>query len=154
MTASVIELADAVVATLSQAQTAGTIDGLDQYAIVRGYAPRQSLADIEGQAAIDVVPKSRTSELSSRAHARRTFDVDVLIRRRVESPAGVVDQLTADVFLALAADVADLFEGNTLPAVPMATCVGFEHRPIFDPVHLNEQHQLTTLIRLRFLAFA
>jgi len=149
---ALILIADAVAARLEAAKP--DIGGLAAYTIAVTFTPNQELADlVDGH--VDVIPKARASSVRSRAAKQRTHNIDLLIRRRATiAGEGQTTETVADAFLCLVEEIGDLFEGQRLDDHPAAMCTGWTNRPAWDPVHLHEYSQLTSLLTLEFTSSA
>jgi len=147
-TAALLQIAEAVAARLAAA--AGELAGLAGYTIDVGFIPQTRLTDLAESGRIDIIGKSRASSIQSRNAKQRTHEIDILIRRRATNTGELPTEAIVDAFLALVAEIGDLFEGRRLEDYPAAMCTGWTNAPAWDPVHLEQHTQLTSLLTLTF----
>jgi hypothetical protein len=142
MAATIIDLADAVVAMLN----AATLEM--SFTAVRAYVPTYEQADLE-TLRVTVIPME-VPEISMRSRLYYTFDyrIDVAIQQRVNP----IDNPTIDPYLLLAEQVTDLFRGEDVyfGAGGRARCVAVGIDPLYDPSHLDELRTFTSAVQLRF----
>ena len=142
----VMPLADAVAAHLNRA--GGPIDAAGLNAAVREYDPTYDLESATADAQIQVIPRSNTLTLNSRAGLENDIAIDVGIQGRP------TDQAARDAIIKLAEQIAaDFFDAVfDLPNGDQAAWTGSEHEPLFAPEHLRQYGVLTTVITLNFRA--
>lgn len=139
--ALVIEIAEAVRQELIAASFSQPL------AAVRRYVPVYELADMD-LLHVTVVPKDTELELADRSGLiEQDCRLDIGIQQRVDP-----DKLEqVDALMGLVEEVADHFSGWRLETPP-ARCVHIENRPLYDPVHLDQLRQLTSVLTLTFRA--
>jgi hypothetical protein len=144
MAAVVVEIADAVVAALNGAK-------LSQALVAkRYYLPEFDLKAMD-QLHVSVVPAELEEEISDRARDRAEYKIHVAVQKRVgkQDPPGL-DQTAIDGLMTLVQEIDDLFRHKPLDGYPEAHWVKTENKPIYDPKHLKESGQFTSLLVFSF----
>lgn len=141
---TIIHIADAVVtalngATLSQPVTA-----------VRHYLPEfdlKEMADLH----VSVVPAELEEEIADRTRDRAEYKIHVAVQKRVtkQDPPGL-DTVAIDGLMTLVEEIDDLFRHKPLAGYQQAHWTKTENKPIYDPKHLKEHGQFTSLLVLTF----
>jgi hypothetical protein len=139
-----IQIADAVVTAINGA-------ALSQSVLAeRHYLPEFNLADLD-QLRVSVIPAETEQTVADRTRDQTDYTIHVAIQKRVakQSPPGL-DTQAIDALLLLVEEIGDLFRHQSLATTPVARWVKTENRPIYDPKHLNEHGQFTSLLALTF----
>ena len=142
--AVIVDIADAVVATLN-----GT--GLSQpFEAKRYYLPEFDLKDM-GTIHVSVVPAELEEEVADRSRDRAEYKIHVAVQKRVtkHDPPGF-DQAAIDALMHLVQEIDDLFRHKPLLGYEQASWTKTENKPIYDPKHLKEHGQFTSLLVLTF----
>lgn len=143
MPASVIAVADAVVAALNGA-------GLSQpFTAERQYAPKFDIEDLD-TLQVTVVPSTLTVTPLARGHDDYEYLVHVAVQKRLARTAttDAAVRSAGDALMTLVEEVVDLFRaGGDFGG---ARWVGVENAPIYDPDHLYNKQTFTSLVGLRF----
>ena len=144
MTAVVVEIADAVVAALNGATLSQPVTA------ERYYLPEFDLKDMD-TLHVSVVPAELDEEIADRARDRAEYKIHVAVQKRVakQDPPGL-DQAAIDGLMQLVQEIDDLFRHKTLAGYEPAAWTKTENKPIFDPKHLKESSQFTSLLVLTF----
>ena len=144
MNASIVEIADAVVTalnahTLSQAFTAA-----------RYYLPEFDLPEMD-QLHVSVVPAELDEEIADRTRDRAEYKIHVAVQKRVtkQDPPGL-DTSAIDGLMALVQEIDDLLHHKPLAGYEEAHWTKTENKPIYDPKHLKEHGQFTSLLVFTF----
>jgi len=127
-----------------------TLDGesfTQDFTATRTYQDVRALSDLDALA-VFVKPRSWTfSGLSRGGAAEEDFQVDVVIRKRVDD----LDVDTLDPLAGLAEEIVDLLHGNPLDGVtPHATCIASEMDDPFLDEHLDELRTFTATLTLTY----
>ncbi len=138
-TSDIISTADAVVAAINASGLLAPFPGA--LPAVRAYVPQYDLKDM-GVLHVTVVPKGIVEAIESRSVVQYDPSVDVAVQKR-----GGVD---LDPLLDLVVAIADAFRLKRLPAYPDAVWIRTEHLALFDPDHLANLHQFTSVLTLTF----
>jgi hypothetical protein len=154
MAATVIEIADAVEASLN----AGTFSL--EFTAVRTYVPSIELIN-SGDLQVFVVP--RTQELSaalSRRSDEFSYVIGVAVLQRFGSPtdpeaADPLSDTALDARMKVVEEILDHFRGERLDLAETASvdsvrCTGAENDPIFDPDALETGNLFSSAINLTF----
>ncbi len=139
-----IQIADAVVealngATLSQPVTAA-----------RYYLPEFDLKEMK-DLHVSVVPAELDEEIADRARDRAEYKIHVAVQKRVakQDPPGL-DTEAIDGLMQLVQEIDDLFRHKPLADFEQALWTKTENKPIYDPKHLQENQQFTSLLAFTF----
>ncbi len=137
MVSILTDLADAVVAVLNAAE-------LDiEFIAERTLLPLYDLKALR-ELKISVVPKGRKIVQGSRVVTTQEIQIDIGIQKKIS------DDSELDGLLKLVEDIAGLFKAERLEGYPNAICVKKENDPIYDPEHLRQFHQFTSVLTLTF----
>lgn len=142
--AVITDIADAVVATLNRAL-------LSQPLVAkRYYLPEFDLKDMD-QIHVSVVPAELEEEIADRSRDRAEYKIHVAVQKRVtkQDPPGL-DGATIDALMQLVQEIDDCFRHKTLFGYEAAAWTKTENKPIYDPKHLKEHGQFTSLLVLTF----
>lgn len=131
------DIADAVAVELNQ----GSFDL--PFTAQRLNLPEFDLAEM-GTLHVTVVPKGVKESYLARNAAQVDYSVDVGVMKRFS------DQADQDAMLGLAEEIRTFFRLRRLATYPAAICVGSENDPIYDPAHMREKRQFTSVLTLTF----
>lgn len=137
--AVIIDIADAVVATLNAAHLSRPL------VAGRYYLPEFDLKDMD-TLHVSVVPAELEEEMADREQDFGEYTIHVAVQQRV----GKLDNATLDGLMSLVEEIGDLFRHQRLPGYEQAQWQKSENRPIYDPKHLKEHGQFTSLLVLTF----
>jgi hypothetical protein len=142
--AVVVEIADSVVAALNAAHLSQSFEAK------RYYLPEFELKDMD-TLHISVVPAELDEEIADRSRDRAEYKIHVAVQKRVakSDPPGL-DQAAIDGLMTLVQEIDDLFRHKPLFAYTQASWVKTENKPIYDPKHLKESSQFTSLLAFTF----
>ena len=138
MAATIIQLADAIVAELNS-----TTFSL-AFVAVRSYQPIYTLADTRTLRVV-VVPRSVTYEFETRQTMRASYAIDIGLMVR----PGTLDNASIDAHMQLAEEIVHHFRGKRVPLLSMR-CLQAQHNPIYATEHLDEYRQYTSLVTLTY----
>ena len=137
-----IQLADAVVADLN-----GTEFSLS-FTAARRYRPIEDLKKFK-DLVVTVIPADEEHEELTRAEDDKTFTIHVGVQKKVD----VSDESALDAamkpLLQLVEELIDHFRAKRYTS-PAAICFKRANRPVWLPRHLEELHQLTSVVVLSF----
>jgi hypothetical protein len=132
-----IDVADAVAAELNAAE-------LSQAFIAKvNLKPEFELKDLKNLK-VTVVPKSLKFSGAVRQESAKEVQIDIGVQKKTADP----EQLAT--LLQLVEDIAGIFDRKRLAGFPKAVCVGIENDPVYDPEHLRQYRQFTSVITLKF----
>jgi hypothetical protein len=144
LTAAIIDIADAVTAELNAAKV-----GTFAMAFI---AARMNLPEFDLSAMdtlhVTVVPKGVKESYASRNSAQAEYSVDVGVMKRF------INQADQDAMLGLVEQIRTFFRMRRLAQYQPAMCVGAENDPVYDPTHLREKRQFTSVLTLTFRVVA
>lgn len=115
---------------------------------VFAYVPIYDLKDMK-DLKVTVVPHGEERETADRVTTHREFLVDVGVQQKVDPD----DPVVMGGLMTLAAEIANLFgpDANTdLQTTPTAHWTGTKRIPVYDPQHLVELRQFTSIIQFKF----
>jgi len=136
---AITAIADAMVAELNAAAW-----GLP-FTATRTYLPRYKLEDMD-TLHVTVVPKTDTVLAGDRGKSRHDYQLDVAVQKKLEA----ADNAEIDPLVTLTEEIADYFRGKRLALLPSAVWGTTEVRAIYDPEHLVELGQFTSLVTFTF----
>jgi hypothetical protein len=136
--ATIIQIADAVVAQLNAATFSQPLTA------ARHYAPSFKLPDMK-TLHVTVVPRAISSASLDRSRDTFSYEVDVAIQRKTDG-----EQATLDALMTLVEGIADHFRVGPLASFPGARCMDVKNSPVFSPEHLDEFRQFTSVLTLTF----
>jgi hypothetical protein len=136
--ATIIQIADAVVAQLNAATFSQPLTA------ARHYAPSFKLPDMK-TLHVTVVPRAISSASLDRSRDTFSYEVDVAIQRKTDG-----EQATLDALMTLVEEIADHFRVGPLASFPGARCMDVKNSPVFSPEHLDEFRQFTSVLTLTF----
>ncbi|MDD5699444.1 MAG: hypothetical protein PHH77_12590 [Victivallaceae bacterium] len=132
-----IDIADAVAAELNAAELS-----LDFTAEVN-LKPEFELKDLK-TFKVTVVPKSLKISGATRLESAKEVRIDIGVQKKTADP----EQLAA--LLQLVEEIAGIFDRKRLTGYQKAVCVGIENEPVYDPEHLRQFRQFTSVVTLKF----
>lgn len=138
MSATIVTIADAVVAQLNAATLSQPIVAR------RHYLPVFELAQMT-ELRVSVVPRSIASQSLDRNRDRFDYQVDVAVQQKLEPSVENLDALVA-----LVEEIADHLRTEPLATFPEARCTEVVTEPVFAPEHLEEFRQFTSVLTLTY----
>ena len=136
MAATVIEIADAVVAKLNTASLSQPVTA------VRFYQPLFELPEMD-KLHVSVVPRGIVLTQASRVSVSRDIQIDVAVQKRFSQG----DAAELDPLLLLVEEILNLF---LLKVMGQTVCVKAENNPVYAPEHMSELRQFTSVVTLTF----
>lgn len=136
--ATIIQIADAVVAQLNSATFSQPITA------TRHYAPSYKLPDMK-TLHVTVVPRGISSTSLDRNRDMFSYEIDVAVQKKTDG-----DQATLDALMTLVEEIADHLRVGTLASFPNARCMDVKNSPVFSPEHLDEFRQFTSVLTITF----
>lgn len=136
--AAVIEIANAVVAELNRN---ATLTG--KFTAEMNLLPEFELKDMK-VLRVTVVPKSLKVAAQSRDSSGREVEIDIGVQQRTVEPKRLAE------LLQLVEDIIAVFDRKRLTDYARAVCIKVENDPIYDPEHLRQMRQFTSVITLTF----
>jgi hypothetical protein len=131
------DIADAVVNILNAS-------GLTpEFTAERTLLPRYDLKALK-TLKVSVVPKGRKITQGTRVHTMDEVQIDIGIQKKISNDSEL------DVLLKLVEDICGWFKAERLEGYPSALCVKKENEPIYDPGHLRQFRQFTSVVTLTF----
>ena len=135
----ITDIADAVVATLKEANFGEQIEAK------RHYVPNFDLPEMK-QLHVSVVPKGVTTAALGRSNNQHDYAVDIGVQKKLTK----ADNSELDGLLGLAEQVADHFRLKRLDSYPNAIWVKTEHKPIYFVDHIEQLRQFTSIVTVTF----
>ena len=144
MPSTTIQIADAVTAALNAATLS------QSFTAVRHYLPEFDLKEMEALH-VSVVPAELDEEMADRTRDRAEYKIHVAVQKRVakQDPPGL-DTHAIDALMQLVEEIDDLFRHKRLAGYEQAHWAKTENKPIYDPKHLKEHGQFTSLLVFTF----
>jgi hypothetical protein len=144
MPSTTIQIADAVTAALNAATLS------QSFTAVRHYLPEFDLKEME-TLHVSVVPAELDEEMADRTRDRAEYKIHVAVQKRVakQDPPGI-DTAAIDALMQLVEEIDDLFRHKRLAGYEQAHWAKTENKPIYDPKHLKEHGQFTSLLVFTF----
>ena len=136
--AAVIEIANAVVAELNR-----NTELKPEFTAEMNLLPEFELKDMK-TLRVTVVPKSLKVVGQNREASGKEIEIDIGVQQRTAEP----DRLAE--LLQLVEDIITVFDRKRLTEYPAALCVKVANDPIYDPEHLRQMRQFTSVITLTF----
>ena len=112
----------------------------------RKYLPAFELKDMT-TLHVTVVPKGRELETIARGAAQEDVQIDVAVQKKLGDVDGEADEI--DALTALVGEIGDFFARRRLASVK-AIWGRTENVPVYDPEHLREMRQFTSVLTLTF----
>ncbi len=132
-----IDISNAVAAELNNAE-------LSQDFIAEvNLKPEFELKDLK-ELKITVVPKSLKFSGATRQESGKEVQIDIGVQKKTADP----EQLAA--LLQLVEEIAGIFDRKRLAEYQKAVCIGTENEPVYDPEHLRQYRQFTSVVTLKF----
>ena len=144
MSAITVKIADAVVEVLNAVALSQPITA------VRYYLPEFDLKEMD-ELHVSVVPAELDEEVADRGRDRAEYKIHVAVQKRVakQDPPGL-DTTAIDGLMQLVQEIDDLFRHKPLAGFEQALWAKTENKPIYDPKHLQEHQQFTSLLIFTF----
>ena len=144
MPSTTIQIADAVVAVLNAATLS------QPFTAARHYLPEFDLKEMD-TLHVSVVPAELDEEIADRTRDRAEYKIHVAVQKRVskQDPPGL-DTAAIDALMQLVEEIDDLFRHKPLAGYEQAHWTKTENKPIYDPKHLKEHGQFTSLLVFTF----
>jgi hypothetical protein len=144
MSALAIEIADALVTALNAHRFSQT------FTAARYYLPEFDLTEMD-QLHVSVVPAELDEEIADRTRDRAEYKIHVAVQKRVtkQDPPGL-DMTAIDGLMGLVQEIDDLVRHKPLAGYEQAHWTKTENKPIYDPKHLKEHGQFTSLLVFTF----
>jgi len=136
----VTEIADAVAVKINNASL---VPGLIAERI---FLPVFELKDMK-TLKVSVVPKARRITQESRSHENDEVEIDIGIQKKISCDTEL------EILLRLVENITALFKAERLEGYPTALCVRKENQPVYDPEHLRQFNQFTSVVTLTFKVF-
>jgi hypothetical protein len=146
MAATILDIADAVVAALNGATLSQT------FVAERFYVPVKDLQRDLGSLKVLVVPKSLALVPVSRNSDDHTYLIDIAIQKRISKDAltNIQKKAECDPLVRLMEEIVDLFRGKALAGQAGVSCMKAENPWVFDPGSLDEEGTFLSLATLHF----
>ena len=96
---------------------------------------------------VSVVPKGRKITQGTRIHTIDEIQIDIGVQKKISNDSEL------DILMKLVEDICILFKAERLEGYPTAICVKKENEPIYDPGHLRQFRQFTSVVTLTFKVF-
>jgi hypothetical protein len=93
---------------------------------------------------VTVVPKSLNFSGATRQESAKEVQIDIGVQKKTADS----DQLAE--LLQLVEGIAGIFDRKRLTGYQQAVCIGIENDPVYDPEHLRQYRQFTSVITLKF----
>ena len=139
-----IQIADAVVTALNAAELS------QPFSAVRYYLPEFELKELK-DLHVSVVPAQLDEEVSDRARDRADYKIHVAVQKRVaKQDQSGLDAAAIDALMLLVEEIDDLLRHKPLAGFESARWVKTENAPIYDPKHLQENQQFTSLLAFTY----
>jgi hypothetical protein len=135
--ALLINIADTVATELNTAELS------QEFTAKVNLKPEFELKDLKNLK-VTVVPKSLKFSGAVRQESAKEVQIDIGVQKKTADP----DQLAA--LLQLVEEIAGVFDRKRLTEYQQAVCVGIENDPVYDPEHLRQYRQFTSVITLKF----
>lgn len=139
-----IQIADAMVAMLNGATLS------QSFTAKRYYLPEFDLKEMS-TLHVSVVPAELDEEMADRSRDKAEYKIHVAVQKRVamQEPPGL-DMAAIDGLMQLVEEIDDLFRHKPLAGFEQAHWVKTENKPIYDPKHLKEHGQFTSLLAFTY----
>jgi hypothetical protein len=144
MPSTTIQIADALVAVLN----ATTLS--QPFTAVRHYLPEFDLKQMD-TLHVSVVPAELDEEIADRTRDRAEYKIHVAVQKRVskQDPPGL-DTAAIDALMQLVEEIDDVLRHKPVAGYELAHWTKTENKPIYDPKHLKEHGQFTSLLVFTF----
>lgn len=128
---------------LKQELTTGTFG--QPFTPERMYVPEFTLPEMQTMR-VSVVPAAWNMSLASRRQSQDEYDIFVGIQKKL---AGITSA-DVDPMLALVEEIAGFLKFRRLASYPDPVWVRTENEPIYDPDHLFEMNQFTSILTVTY----
>ena len=135
--ALLINIPDAVAAELNAAELS------QEFTAKVNLKPEFELKDLKNLK-VTVVPKSLKFSGATRQESGKEVQIDIGVQKKTAD----LEQLA--ILLQLVEEIAGIFDRKRLTGYQKAVCVGIENAPVYDPEHLRQYRQFTSVITLKF----
>jgi len=135
---AVIEIATAVVAELNRNEALA-----GKFTAEMNLLPEFELKEMK-TLRVTVVPKSLKVAAQSRDASGKEIEIDIGVQQRTMEPERLAE------LLQLVEDIIAVFDRKRLTDYPSALCVKVANDPVYDPEHLRQMRQFTSVITLTF----
>ena len=136
--ALIIDIANAVVDQINN-----SVIWPEGVAATMNLKPEFELKDLKNLK-VTIVPRALKFSSETRRDGGREVKIDIGVQRKTADP-----EILAEL-MQLVEDIAGLFERKRLNQYQHAICVGIENDPIYDPEHMRQMRQFTSVITLTF----
>ena len=140
-TSDILKTADAVVSVLNAASLSMP------FTAVRTYLPAFELKDMD-TLHVTVVPKGILEAREAKAAVQYDHSVDIAVQKRFPVGGGLLADI--DPLQDLVEEIAELFRLSRLTPFVAAAWLRTEHLALFDPAHMEEFRQFTSVLTLTF----
>ena len=142
--ATVVDIANAMVTALNGSALSQPFEAS------RYYLPEFDLKEMD-TLHVSVVPAELDEEIADRSRDRAEYKIHVAVQKRVtkSDPPGL-DPAAIDALMQLVEEIDDLFRHKPLMGYEAASWAKTENKPIYDPKHLKEHGQFTSLLVFTF----
>lgn len=137
MPAKIIEIAEAVKDELN----AGSFS--QSFTAERLYEPQFELPEMK-TLRVSVVPKGVTLAPATRSSDFVDYAIDVAVQKKI------ADDSETDELMTLVQEIVDFFSRRVLSGATGASWVKTENNPVWDPTHMRELRQFTSLITVTY----
>ena len=134
---TILRIADAVTAEINRANL------FPDFTAERLFIPEYDLKTLKS-IKVSVVPKAIKEINIARTMESKEIQIDIGIQQKI------TDERYLEILLNLVEEIADLFTQKRLADVPEALCIRTENNPVYDPEHLRQMRQFTSVITLTF----
>ena len=135
--ATLIDIANAVTAGLNRA------DLQPHFTAEMSLLPEFELKELK-TLRVTVVPRSLKTAVQNRESSGREVTIDIGVQQKT------ADEDRLAELLQLSENIIDVFDRKRLADYQQAICVKAENDPVYDPGHLREFRQFTSVITLTF----
>jgi len=139
--AEIVQVAEAVKESLNAASFSQPVNA------ERKYLPLFDLKDMK-DLHVTVVPRGVAVSTLGRNRNQYDYQVDVAVQKKLadEGP------LEVDPLMSLVEEIADHFRLKRLAGYPEACWTRTRNEPVYDPEHMNELRQFTSVLTFTFKA--
>jgi hypothetical protein len=113
---------------------------------IRGYRPKYELSDLKTLRVV-VVPKGLTIDTQNRDKDSHAYDIDIGVLKKLDKDTNE----SIDPYMFLMQEIRDEFRRTRLAGFPSAWPDRLTNVPIYDPRHLDEYHQFTSVVTITYL---
>ena len=116
-----------------------------EFTVSRSYRPQYELKDIE-DIVVTMIPKDTTINAASRGTMFQDVSIDIAVQQKVNPDTN--DQL--DSLMDFTDAIMAWLAFKPAPGYPSASFVSIANDPIFDPSHVEENRQFTSLLTVTY----